>query len=73
MAASLAFTAVSSAFTLYAMRRGVLIVGDRDRRPFRRDVAALPGLAAGFAAAVARGVWRYVIRSGGACSKRRPA
>ncbi len=56
MAVSVAFTVVSSAFTLYAMRRGVLIVGDRDRRPFRRDVAALPGLAAGFAAAVARGV-----------------
>ena len=54
MAASVAFSVVSAAFTLYTMRRGVLIVGDSDRRPFRRDLAALPGLAAGFATVAVR-------------------
>ena len=66
MAASVAFSVVSAAFTLYSMRRGVLIVGDADRRPFRRDLAALPGLAAGFAAAVVRRMLRRSARSDGA-------
>lgn len=65
MAASVAFSVVSAAFTLYSMRRGVLIVGEADRRPFRRDLAALPGLAAGFAAAVVRRMLRRSARSGG--------
>ena len=65
MAASVAFSVVSAAFTLYTMRRGVLIVGDADRRPFRRDLAALPGLAAGFTAAIVRRVLRRNARPGG--------
>ena len=66
MAASVAFTVVSAAFTLYAMRRGVFIVGDPGRRPFWRDLADMPGLVAGFVLAIGRGAWRCVIRSGGA-------
>lgn len=66
MAASVAFSVVSAAFTLYSMRRGVLIVGEADRRPFRRDLAALPGLAAGFAAAVVRRMLRRSARPDGA-------
>ena len=66
MAASVAFTVVSAAFTLYAMRRGVFIVGDPGRRPFWRDLADMPGLVAGFVIAIGRGAWRCVTRSGGA-------
>ena len=54
MAASVAFTVVSAAFTLYAMRRGVFIVGDPGRRPFWRDLADMPGLVAGFVIAISR-------------------
>ncbi len=56
MVASMALTVVSAAFTLFAMRRGVLIVGDADRRPFRRDIAALPGLVADFFIAIGSAV-----------------
>lgn len=62
MAASVAFTVVSVTFTLFAMRRGVFIVGDDDRQPLWRDVAAMPGLALGFGIALARGLWRIVTR-----------
>lgn len=64
MAVSAAFTAVSAAFTLFAMRRGVFIVGDTDRQSFLRDLAAFPGLIARFvtfvAAGAGRGVWRLI-------------
>ncbi len=62
MVASVAFTVVSAAFTLYVMRRGALIVGDDDRRPFRQDLAAMPRLIAAFTGALARGLWRIVTR-----------
>ena len=62
MAVSVAFTVVSAAFTLYVMRRGALLVGDEDDRPFRQDLAAMPRLIAGFTAALARGLWRLVTR-----------
>ena len=65
MAASVGFTVVSAAFTLFAMRRGVFIVADPDRQPFRRDVAAMPGLAASFVAAMGRGAWRCAARASG--------
>lgn len=66
MAASMALTAVSAAFTLFAMRRGVLIVGDADQQPFRRDVAALPGLVAGFFIWIAVEARRCAARAVGA-------
>ena len=62
MAASVAFTFLSAAFTLYVMRRGALIVGDDDRRPLRQDLAAMPRLVAGFTAALSGGLWRLVTR-----------
>ena len=73
MAASVAFTVVSAAFTLFAMRRGVFIVGDSDRQPFRRDLAAVPRLAAGFVAATGRGAWRCAARAGRIAVTGRPA
>jgi hypothetical protein len=48
IAVSIAFSVVSSAFNLYAMRRGVLIVGDNDSASLRRDLRRLPALIGGF-------------------------
>ena len=62
MVASMAFTVVSAAFTLYVMRRGALLVGDDDGRSFRQDLAAMPRLIAAFTAALVRGLWRFVTR-----------
>jgi hypothetical protein len=47
IAASVAFTAVSTAFNLYAMQRGALIVG-RGSRPLREDLSRIPGLVLAF-------------------------
>ena len=66
MAASMALTVASAAFTLFAMRRGVLIVGDADQQSFRRDLAALPGLVAGFFISIATGARRCTERAVGA-------
>ena len=65
MAASVALTVASAAFTLFAMRRGVLIVGDADQQSFRRDLAALPGLVAGFFISIAAGARRCAARAAG--------
>lgn len=46
--ASIVFSAVSSLFNLFAMRRGVLVVGGKDAAPFGRDLLRLPGLALDF-------------------------
>lgn len=53
MAASVAFTALSTAFNLFAMRRGVLIVG-AGAASLRRDLASLPRLMVSFIGAAAR-------------------
>lgn len=47
MAASMAFTAVTTTFNLFAMRRGALIVGDGSR-PLWHDLARMPSLVAAF-------------------------
>jgi len=47
IATSVAFTALSTAFNLYAMQRGALTVG-RGSRPLREDLMRVPGLIAGF-------------------------
>lgn len=54
IAASAAFTALSTAFHLFAMRRGVLIVGDA-QRPLGDDLRRLPGTILAFVVAVGRG------------------
>lgn len=72
-AASMALTVASAAFTLFAMRRGVLIVGDADQQSFRRDVAALPGLVARFFISIAVGARRCAARAVGARRVREPA
>lgn len=44
---SVAFTALSTSFNLFAMRRGVLVVG-ADGRSLWQDLRAMPGLVAAF-------------------------
>jgi hypothetical protein len=53
IAVSAAFTVVSTQFSLYAMRRGALIVGD-GCRPLWWDLRQVPGLVAGFLGAAVR-------------------
>jgi hypothetical protein len=45
--ASIAFTAVSTAFNLFAMRRGALIIGSGSE-PLWRDLARMPSLLTAF-------------------------
>jgi hypothetical protein len=53
MAVSIAFTALSTSFNLFAMRRGVLVVGT-DGRKLLDDLRAMPRLVGLFVAAAAR-------------------
>jgi hypothetical protein len=55
--ASLSFTAISSAFNLYVMQRGALIVGG-ESRSLRHDLASLPLLAIGFCRDIAVNPWK---------------
>jgi len=45
---SLAFSAVSNPLTLFAMRRGALVVGTEDEDSFARDLVRLPRIVADF-------------------------
>ena len=47
MAASIAFTLLSTAFNLFAMRRGALIIGEGSR-PLLHDLVRMPALLAAF-------------------------
>jgi hypothetical protein len=53
IAASVAFTALSTSFNLFAMRRGAFVVG-ADRQSLLSDLLALPRLVAQFVRAAAR-------------------
>lgn len=54
MAASIAFTVISTSFNLYAMRRGALVVG-ADSASLWSDLRRMPRLIAGFATHMFRG------------------
>jgi hypothetical protein len=56
--ASVALTVLSTSFNLFAMRRGVLVVGVPGRAGLLADLRALPGLAVEFAVAVGSGALR---------------
>jgi hypothetical protein len=58
MVASVCFTAVSTLFNLYAMRRGVLIVGD-ERKSFWHDMRMMPRVIGSFLALGPLAIWRY--------------
>ncbi len=53
MIASIVFTCVSTAFNLFAMRRGALIIGE-GRQSLRQDLRAMPRLVVLFVATAAR-------------------
>jgi hypothetical protein len=57
IAASLCFTALSTLFNLYAMRQGVLIVG-QGRRTLLEDMRAMPGVVISFVALGPLAIWR---------------
>jgi len=54
--ASVALSLVSTGFTLFAMRRGALVVGEA-APSLLADLRALPGLMVQFAAIAGRGLW----------------
>jgi hypothetical protein len=68
--ASASLTAISTAFHLFAMRRGVLIVGDA-RRPLRDDLRRMPGTVVAFVLAIAHAVAVAVARGVRASRSRR--
>jgi hypothetical protein len=61
---SMAFSALSAGFNLFAMRRGVLRVG-AGARPLASDVRRLPRLIVEFVVAAPREAVRFVRRAGG--------
>jgi len=61
IAVSVAFSVVTTAFNLFAMRRGALIVGD-GQRSLADDVRRLPGLIVGFVSTIIRSACRAVAR-----------
>ena len=58
IAVSVAFTALSTSFNLYAMRRGALTVGDGSQS-LARDLLRLPRLIADFTRVIVRGIFRF--------------
>lgn len=61
IAASVVFTVLSTLFNLYAMRRGVLIVGE-ERKSFWEDMRAMPRIIASFLAVGPLLLWRAIRR-----------
>jgi hypothetical protein len=59
--ASMTFTALSTVFNLFAMRRGTLIVG-QGRESLLQDLVKMPGLLAAFVGAIATGLVRVLKR-----------
>lgn len=59
--ASITFTVLSTLFNLYAMQKGVLIVGE-GRQPLSSDLRRMPRVLAGFLLVVPRALWQQVRR-----------
>jgi len=56
---SISFTVVSTLFNLYAMRRGIMVVGKRSAS-LAADLRAIPSAIAGFVAVLPLWLWRSV-------------
>jgi hypothetical protein len=73
--ASVSFSVISGLFNLFAMRRGVFIVGE-GRRPLAEDFRRIPAVLGAFLLAAPQSVWRQIagVRGERACqlSGRRP-
>jgi len=68
MIASVSFTAVSTAFNLYAMRQGALITGE-GQQSLGNDMKRMPRLIIGFLAWAPVGIWRVLSRRIAAISR----
>ncbi len=60
--ASVSFSVLSTLFNCYAMRRGVLVVGDEDGKTLWNDLARMPQMIGGFVALAPLAAWRFVRR-----------
>lgn len=58
IALSVAFTALSTSFNLYAMRQGALTVGEGSQSLWR-DLRSVPRLVTGFTRSLLRGIFRF--------------
>lgn len=72
IAASMAFTVLSTTFNVFAMRRGALVTGNGSR-PLHRDLLLMPGLVAAFARSGWRAANAVVAKSTAATDRRRRA
>lgn len=59
IAASLCFTAVSTLFNAYVMRRGTMVVGQH-AKSIGQDMRAMPRMIAGFVAVLPLSAWRWL-------------
>lgn len=59
--ASITFTVIATLFNYYAMRHGVLVVGE-GRRSFLQDMKAMPRIIGGFLAAGPLALWRFAFK-----------
>jgi hypothetical protein len=68
LAASMCLTALSTSFNLFAMRRGVLVVGAPGRQTLWRDLCALPSVARDFVGVMLAGARRKIAGLGPAAA-----
>lgn len=61
VAASISLSVLSASFNLFAMRRGVLVVGD-ERASLIDDLRRMPRVVFDFVLAIPRALWRTLIR-----------
>jgi hypothetical protein len=64
--ASVSFSVLSTLFNTYVQRRGVLVVGDEDRKSLLHDFALMPRMIGGFVALLPMAAWRAIRREGAA-------
>jgi hypothetical protein len=61
--ASVCFTVISTLFNLYAMRRGVLVVGEGGSASVGSDMRRIPAMIGGFVACGPVALYRWAMRS----------
>jgi hypothetical protein len=70
VATSISLSVLSAMFNLFAMRRGVLIVGD-ERASLIDDLRRMPRVVFDFVMAIPRALWRIMFRHGATETQRR--
>ncbi|HEY6403703.1 MAG TPA: hypothetical protein VI479_19930 [Blastocatellia bacterium] len=66
---SITLSVISAMFNLFAMRRGVLIVGD-EKASLISDLRRMPRVVFDFVTAIPRALWRLIFRHGGTEAQR---